>query len=95
LLERRGNALSHVRKILALADIHGTETVARAMADALDFAAFSSEYIAHLIQARGRQLPQPSALVLMRRQDVLELDLPPADLSLYAIPGEEGDNDRC
>jgi len=92
LLERRGNALSHVRKILALADIHGTETVARAMADALDFAAFSSEYIAHLIQARGRPLPQPSALVLMRRQDVLELDLPPADLSLYAIPGEEGDS---
>jgi hypothetical protein len=28
----------------------------------------------------------------MRRQDVLELDLPPADLSLYAIPGEEGDS---
>jgi hypothetical protein len=52
----------------------------------------SSEYIAHLIQARGRPLPQPSALVLMRRQDVLELDLPPADLSLYAIPGAEGDS---
>ena len=67
-------------------------SVVRAMADALDFAAFSSEYIAHLIQARGRPLPQPSALVLMRRQDVLELDLPPADLSLYAIPGEEGDS---
>ena len=91
LLERRGHALSHVRKILALADIHGTETVARAMADALDFAAFSSEYIAHLIQARARQLPQPSALVLMRHQDVLELELPPADLSPYAIRGEEGD----
>ena len=27
LLERRGNALSHVRKILALADIHGTDAV--------------------------------------------------------------------
>ena len=24
----------------------------------------------------------------------LELDLPPADLSLYAIPGEDGDHDR-
>jgi hypothetical protein len=39
LLERRGNAPSHVRKILALADIHGTDTVSRAMADAIDFAA--------------------------------------------------------
>jgi len=80
-----------VRKILALADIHGAEAVNRAMDDALTFAAFSSEYIAHLIQARGRQLPQPSALVLIRRQDVLELDLPPADLSPYAIPGEKDD----
>jgi transposase len=91
LLERRGDALSHVRKILALADIHGAEAVARAMADALDFAAYSSEYVAHLIQARTRQLPQPSALVLMRRQDLLELELPPADLSPYAIPDTEGD----
>jgi hypothetical protein len=87
LLERRGNALSHVRKILALADIHGEEAVTRAMADALTFEAFSSESIAHLIQARGRQLPQPSALVLLRRQDVLDLELPPPDLSPYETVG--------
>ena len=83
LLERRGNALSHVRKIVALADIHGDDAVVRAMTDALAFEAFSSEYIAHLIEARGRQLPEPSPLVLMRRQDVLDLELPPADLSAY------------
>jgi transposase len=88
LLERRGNALSHVRKILALADIHGEEAVTRAMADALTFEAFSSEYIAHLIQARGRQLPEPSPLVLLRRQDVLELELPPPDLSPYGTIGK-------
>ena len=87
LLERRGNALSHVRKIVALADIHGEEAVVRALADALTFEAFSSEYIAHLIQARGRQLPQPSPLVLLRRQDVLDLELPPADLSPYGTAG--------
>ncbi len=87
LLERRGNALSHVRKIVALADIHGEEAVARALADAPAFEAFSSEYIAHLIQARGRPLPQPSPLKLMRRQDVLELELPPADLSPYGTEG--------
>lgn len=84
LLERRGNALSHVRKIVALADIHGDAPVVRAMADALAFEAFSSEYIAHLIEARERQLPEASPLVLMRRQDVLELELPAADLSAYA-----------
>ena len=89
LLERRGNALSHVRKIVALADIHGHEAVVRALTDALAFEAFSSEYIAHLIEARGRQLPEPSPLVLMRRQDVLDLELPPADLSAYDTPSDE------
>lgn len=89
LLERRGNALSHVRKIVALADIHGATAVVRALTDALAFEAFSSEYIAHLIEARGRQLPEPSPLVLLRRQDVLELELPPADLSVYDTPGDE------
>jgi transposase len=93
LLERRGNALAHVRKIVALAEIHGDEAVQRAMADALAFEAFSSEYIAHLIEARSRPLPEASPLVLMRRQDVLELELQPADLSAYTQTrvGEAGD----
>ena len=83
LLERRGHAIAHVRKIVALADIHGEKAVVRALTDALALEAFSSEYIAHLINARTRQLPEPSPLVLMRRQDVLEIDLPDADLSAY------------
>ena len=70
---------------MALAAIHGDEAVVRALTDALTFEAFSSEYIAHLIEARGRQLPEPSPLVLMRRQDVLDLELPPADLSAYGV----------
>ena len=90
LVERRGNGLAHVRKIVVLAEIHGDEPVARALADALAFEAFSSEYIAHLIEARTRQLPEASPLSLMRRQDVLELELPPADLSAYAkVTGDE------
>ncbi|MCK7492106.1 MAG: hypothetical protein MZW92_10975 [Comamonadaceae bacterium] len=69
---------------MALAEIHGDEQVARAMSDALAFEAFSSEYIAHLIEARERKLPEASPLVLMRPQDALDLELPPADLSAYA-----------
>ena len=83
LLDRRGNAMAHVRKIVALAEIHGDDAVVRAMTDALAFEAFSSEYIAHLIDARRRQLPEPSPLHLIRRQDLLEIELPPADLSAY------------
>jgi len=83
LLERRGHAMSHVRKIVALAEIHGDEAIVQAMQDAFAFEAFSSEYITHLIQARGRERPAASPLVLMRRQEVLDLELPPADLSAY------------
>lgn len=83
LQERRGHAMSHVRKIVALAEIHGDEVIVQAMQDAFAFEAFSSEYITHLIQARGRERPAASPLVLMRRQDVLDLELPPADLSAY------------
>lgn len=83
LCERRGNAMVHVRKIVALTDIHGAEPVARALADATVFAAFSSEYIANLVEARARQLPQASPLSLTRRQDVLDLELPPPDMSAY------------
>ena len=83
LLDRRGHAMVHVRKIVALADIHGDDEVVRAMTNALEFEAFSSDYVAHVIQVHQRQLPEPSPLVLMRRQDVLDLDLPPPDLSPY------------
>jgi transposase len=84
LLKHRGNALSHVRKIVALAEIHGDDAVTRAITDALAYDAFSSEYIAHIISSRARQLPEPGPLILMRQQDVLSLDLPPADLSVYS-----------
>ena len=93
LLARRGNAMAHVHKIMALLEIHGEEPVRQAMQDAMAFEAFSSEYIAHLIAARTRQLPEAAPLVLMRRQDALELELPPADLSAYpdpALGSEEG-----
>jgi transposase len=84
LTARRLDARSHLRKILALAQIYGNEATARALEDALSFNAFSSEYIAHLLQARARSKTEPlSPLSLTRRADLLELDLPEPDLSVY------------
>jgi transposase len=82
---RRLNPRHHLRKILALREIYGTEATARALQDGLAFHAFSSEYIAHLLEARARTLPPVSPLSLTRRQDLLELELPEADLSLYDV----------
>lgn len=83
-LERRDlNARHHARQILALSETHGTEPVQRAMEDAFQFQAFSAQYIANLLQQRLRQLPEPGALQLTRPSDLLELDLPAPDLSIY------------
>jgi transposase len=81
--ERRLNPHHHVRKIVALSDMYAPQAVARAMEDALTFEAFSSEYIANLLEQRARFTPEASALHLTRREDLLEVSLEPPDLSLY------------
>ena len=80
---RRTNARHHVRRIVALAEIHGEAAVARALVDGLAFQAFSAEYVANILEMRMRALPEPGALQLTRRRDLLELELPAPDLSLY------------
>jgi hypothetical protein len=83
LAERRLNVLHHVRKIVALSEIYGPELTRRAIEDALEFQAFSCEYVANLLEQRQRLLPEPGALHLTRRQDLLELELPEPNLGLY------------
>jgi transposase len=85
LQEKRLNAPHHIQKIVALSQIYGTEKVVRALEDALKFEAFGCEYIANILEQRERQPIVPSPLHLTRRQDLLDLDLPPADLDLYEI----------
>ena len=81
--ERRLNPHHHVRKIVALSDIYSPGAVARAMEDAFVYEAFSSEYIANLVEQRARFTPEASALHLTRRADLLEVKLDPPDLSIY------------
>jgi len=59
--ERRLHPHHHVRKIVALSDIDDPQTVARAIEDALTYAAFSSEYIANLLEQRARFTPEARA----------------------------------
>lgn len=89
LAERRLNITHHVRKIVALSEIYGTDKAARAIEDALEFEAFSCEYIANLLEQRQRLLPEAGALHLTRRADLLELELPEPDLGLYAADRHE------
>ena len=80
---RRLNPHHHVRKIVALSDIYTPEAVARAMEDAFVYEAFSSDYIANLVEQRARFTPEASALHLTRRGDLLDVSLAPPDLSIY------------
>ncbi len=80
---KRVNARVHLRKIIALAELHGKEAVARALDDGLELQAFSAEYIANILAARRRIGPEPAALHLTRRADLLDLELPEPDLSIY------------
>lgn len=86
LAERRFNVRHHVQKIIALSEIYGKEAAARALEDAHALGAYSCEYIANLLEQRGRHVPEPGVLHLTRAGDALDLDLPPADLSLYDHP---------
>lgn len=85
LQHKRLNAPHHIQKIVALSQLYGPDKVARALADALTFEAYGCEYIANLLEQRERHAVVPSPLHLTRRQDLLDLELPAADLNLYDL----------
>jgi len=92
LRQRRMNPRHHIRSIVALSEIYSREKIARAIEDAFTFQAFSCEYIANILEQRERIMPEPGALHLIRRQDLLELDMPEPDLSIYETDNHEGED---
>jgi transposase len=87
--QKRFNARHHVRKIVALAEIYPPEAIARAISDGLAFGAFSAEYITNILESRARALPEPGPLQLTRRVDLLDIDIPPPDLSAYEVTDDD------
>ncbi len=83
LREKRPGWRSHVDRINALAEAHGRDALARAMADACEYDAFSAEYIHNILEARTRAVPEPGPLHVTRRVDLLDLELPEPNLDIY------------
>ncbi len=83
LAERRLNPRHHVQKIVALSEIYGSDPVSRAIEDAFALEAFSCEYIANICEQRVRIEQEPGALQLTRKCDLLDIDIPEPDLSIY------------
>ncbi|MBW2660315.1 MAG: IS21 family transposase [Deltaproteobacteria bacterium] len=87
LAAKRFNPVGHVRKIVGLSEIYGSEDVKRAMDDAFLFQAFSSEYIANILEQRNREVKKPGVLHLTRSQDLLNLEVELPDMSVYKAQG--------
>jgi transposase len=83
LAERRANPFGHVREIVGLVEIYGQEPTVRALRDAGELGAFSGACVTNLLEQRARRLPAPGALHVTRAADLLELELPANDLTIY------------
>ena len=87
------HALGHLRRIMALAELHDPQKVVRAIEDALEFKAFGADYIASILAQRERLLPPPGPLHLPRNQDLLDLDVAAPDLDVYGRRATGQDDD--
>jgi hypothetical protein len=98
LAKRRLNPRHHIRQIVALSEIYSAEKMTRAIEDAFTYQAFSCDYIANILEQRERVQPEPGALHVTRRQDLLDLEIPEPDLSIYdsELDQTQGeDNHEC
>ncbi len=87
--KRRLNHRHHLQKIVALSETYGADAVSRAIDDAFAFNAFSCEYIANILEQRMRKTPEPSALHLTRREDLLDIEVEAPDLDIYPMPKQK------
>ena len=81
------NLIHHIRQIVGLSEIYGRDQVARTIEDALEFKAFSCEYIANLLEQRKHICEEPGALHLTRAEDLLDLEIGGPDMDIYTGRG--------
>ena len=75
----------HLRHLLSLARLYGTAELLGAISRALELTTYDAAYVENLLLAerRRRQLPTPTLPTPRRRELIDEIDLEPADPSVY------------
>ena len=75
----------HLRRLLGLARLYGTAELLGAISRALELATYDAAYVENLLLAerRRRQLPTPTLPSPKRRELIDEIELEPADPSIY------------
>jgi transposase len=75
----------HLRRLLSLARLYGTAELLGAISRALELATYDAAYVENLLLAerRRRHLPTPTLPTPKRRELIDEIELEPADPSVY------------
>lgn len=81
--KRRMNPFHHIQKIVALSEIYSKDKISSAIEDAFEFNAYSSEYIANILEQRSKNVKEPGVLYLSRKSDLIDIEIDPPDLSVY------------
>jgi hypothetical protein len=84
LKEKRPDYCNHIKAINSLAEVHGPENVSRALRDAGEHHAYSADHIENLLSARSRPQHKPGPLHVTRSSDLLKIEIPNPDLSIYS-----------
>lgn len=85
---KRPDAMKHVCKILALRTIYGDGILRQALLDAHEMHAYGSEYVSNILMARNNVEEEASPLQIKHKRDLLDLEIPTPDFSIYDHLGE-------
>jgi len=85
LRQRELHAMGHVRRILMLVEIHGRDSVAQALQEAVELGAYGSDYLNNILAHRRALAPLSGQLHLTRGAELLQLEVQQPDCSRYQI----------
>ncbi len=77
--------MGHVRRILMLVEIHGRDSVAQALQEAVELGAYGSDYLNNILAHRRALAPLSGQLHLTRGAELLQLEVQQPDCSRYQI----------
>ena len=82
---KRFNPDEHIRKILALVEIHGAEEVIVTLKDALRLKTCGSAYIENILEQRDRfrKRREPGTLHITHKKEMLDMDGDDPDIGIY------------
>lgn len=80
---RRPDADLHLARIMALTSTYTQSQIAQAVNEAMHLSAYGAEYIANILEMRQRVKEELAPLELRSKNEMLDIDIRQADLSIY------------